>query len=215
MPKANELTVNYVGQTFSRLTVLRRADSDTKGNHFWECKCECGVVKTLRGSNLKNGQVQSCGCLATDTHTKHGSANRGEKTPEYKIWAGMNNRINNPKNPAYKHYGGRGLTLAPRWSDFQSFLEDMGLRPSPQHSVDRVDNNLGYSPENCRWATREEQGRNRRNNHLMEYRGESKTVVEWSEASGIPYRTILSRLRLGYTPEEVMNMERHSKRGKK
>lgn len=127
--------------------------------------------------------------------------NRGmSKTREYAIFIGMWQRCTNPKDPSYGNYGGRGITVAPEWREFQNFFRDMGIRPSTKHSLDRIDNSKGYSKENCRWATQREQMNNTRDNTVYEYLGRSQTLAEWSRETGIQRGTIHARIEImGWT----------------
>ena len=126
---------------------------------------------------------------------------------EYGPWAAMLSRCRNPNVKHYKNYGGRGVTVDPRWCDengFENFLEDMGPRPSPQHTIERKKNELGYSKDNCVWATRSEQANNKRNNRVITANGETRTAAEWSALTGLPVQTILWRLRNNATPERAV-----------
>lgn len=135
---------------------------------------------------------------------KHGHARRIGNTPEYKVWSAMRSRCNNPRHASWKHYGGRGITVCERWSLFSNFIEDMGMRPSKKHSIDRIDNNGNYEPSNCRWATWKEQGRNRRDNKVITYRGENRPLSEWVEILGVDAKIVDSRInRLGWSTEEA------------
>lgn len=151
------------GQKFNRLLVLRQLGKRGK-ILLWECLCDCGKKTIVAPHPLKTNKVKSCGCLRKEQNPtlrlSHGMA---RKTPEYNAWCHIKSRCYNEKTPQFKDYGGRGITVCERWlNSFENFYADMGPRPSPEHSIDRKDNSKGYSPENCYWATSEEQNRNRR-----------------------------------------------------
>ena len=133
----------------------------------------------------------------------HGHALRGKRSSTYQIWEGVKKRCLNPTNAAYKDYGERGITICERWKRFLNFLEDMGERPEGM-TLERIDNNKGYYPENCKWATRKEQGNNKRNNILITARGKTQTISQWSDETGLSYYTIYFRLRKGKTDEEAI-----------
>lgn len=184
------------GQRFSRLRVLYY-----EGLTKWVCRCDCGKKKAVLAASLKKGNTKSCGCLHKEGITlrlrKHGMSG-ANLTPEYQTWTNVKQRANNRNGKYYSRYGGRGIGICERWNhSFANFLEDMGERPSPQHSIERIDNDKGYSPENCRWATVKEQNRNTRQNNQVTYKGVTKIVVEWAEETGIPYCTLLMRLKRG------------------
>jgi hypothetical protein len=148
---------DLTGQRFGRLEVLKFYGKAKTGHSLWLCDCDCGNEKIVAGQRLRNGSTQSCGCICRP----HGSAG----TPEYEIWKGMNQRCSNPKHISYSYYGGRGISVSRRWqgrNGFQNFIADMGRRPTPQHSIDRRDNDGDYCAANCRWATKQEQVLNRR-----------------------------------------------------
>jgi hypothetical protein len=134
-------------------------------------------------------------------------------SPEYNAWTNMKGRCYNYNHPRYFDYGGRGITVCDRWrTSFEEFLADMGERPSPNHTLDRKDNNGNYEPGNCRWATIEEQGNNKSNNVRIEFNGKSMTVAQWSRYLGIPIKRIYSRIKYGLKTEEVLSLESLKKR---
>lgn len=191
------------GHRFGRLTLLeptrRSADKVL-------CRCDCGGKdKRILVGHLKSGAIKSCGCYALESRTKHGFNTGFRQAPEYACWHSIRQRCTNPKSASYASYGGRGITLCPRWATFEAFLADMGLRPSPDHSIDRINNELGYSPENCRWATPREQSRNRRSNNIITIDGVSKTVTDWAKEYGLNPVTVFGRIhRAGMNPLQAL-----------
>jgi hypothetical protein len=125
-------------------------------------------------------------------------------TKEYRAWSHMLSRCTNPTDKSYQYYGGRGISVCDRWISFKNFFEDMGKSPSVAHSIDRVDNDGNYVPENCRWATVKEQRRNKRDNRILVIDGERKTLAEWAEKFGVLYKTAHNRLRMGWSPREAV-----------
>lgn len=140
----------------------------------------------------------------------HGHARYKNHSPTYKVWAGMKKRCSTPSMSAYKYYGGRGISVCERWNNFENFLEDMGEKPEGM-SLDRIDHDGNYEPSNCRWASIETQMRNRRNVKLITAFGESMTIPEWSEKTGLSYYTIYMRLRTGCSPEEAITRAWYSR----
>lgn len=180
--------INLTGQRFGRWLVLKRAEN-TKGTRaVWLCRCDCGNTNIVTGKDLRNGKSKSCGCL----RTKHG----GDKTKLYYVWHDMKSRCFNKNSIPFKDYGGRGITVCDEWRDsFESFRDwSMANGYVEGLTIDRIDNDGPYSPENCRWVTQKLQCNNRRGNHIIEFKGESHTISEWSDMKGIPPATLRRRL---------------------
>lgn len=162
-----------IGAVSHRLTVTEHLGPNRNGDFVVVCRCECGSVKRVNASNLRSENTKSCGCLHAEHVAKvsltHGHCAGGKDSGEYNAWCHMQARCDNPKNPDFHNYGGRGITVCKKWRDsFQAFYEDMGPRPSPDHSIDRKNNHGNYTKQNCRWATRTEQARNKRTNTVNE-----------------------------------------------
>jgi hypothetical protein len=182
--------LDLTGMTFGRLTVIRFDSITGHGNSNWECMCECGTVKVIMGNNLVRGHIRSCGCLSramtVTRNTKHGESRRGTKSPEYNAFCRAKNRCESKKNKCYKDYGGRGIQF--KFRSIDELLADIGRRPGPEYSLDRMNNNGHYEAGNVRWATAKEQVHNRRLKRLdqfidedlmdeLEYRGYSVTLA--------------------------------------
>lgn len=193
--------IDLTGQRFGRLTVLARAERSS-GLVVWECKCDCGEATVASTKKLRNGRRVSCGCYRLEStiaaKMKHGHSSGGKVTPELNIWMGMRGRCNNKAHPAYQRYGGRGITVCERWDDFSAFLEDMGPRPGCEYSLERKDNDRGYEPDNCVWATRGQQCRNRRSNIYVELGGNRMCLSDAAVAAGIGAGTVRWRLHAGW-----------------
>lgn len=188
--------VDLENAVFGRLTVLRRVDGGK-----WMCQCSCGKICYPLTSNLRKGNSKSCGCALTEARVTHGQSG----SAEHKVWRGMRSRCRVESDGAWRNYGGRGITVCAEWDDFTVFLRDMGLRPSPAHDLDRIDNNAGYSKANCRWILHRGNVNNKRSNRVIEFRGESKTIAEWARALGMNYRTLNNRINRGWSPERALS----------
>jgi len=191
------------GSIFGELTVI----SQTGVKDYLVCRCACGREKTVRLSHLRGGTVKSCGCLLIrrprEVHGKHLMST----TREHKTWYAMVLRCTNPNMHAYPDYGGRGISVCDRWlgeNGFKNFLADMGPKPVGM-TIERNNNDLGYSPENCRWATQREQVNNRRTNHFLSCDGRRLTLAQWGIVTGISRKTISERLRRGWNTDQALH----------
>ena len=192
-----------LGCRFGRLVVLREVASHRTPNgsivRRVECECDCGEVGVFGLPRLRNGGTKSCGCLGREQRAKRWTTHGGTGRPEYRVWSGIKGRCCNDSDSGYASYGGRGIKVCERWREsFAAFLEDMGERPSPEHSIDRIDNDGDYCPENCRWATRAEQSRNMRSNVFIEHEGESLCVADWAKRYGMTPSMLARRLASGW-----------------
>lgn len=191
------------GKKFGRLLALDRVPHQ-KGdrNAIWTCLCDCGNVTVVSASHLGK-ETFSCGCMQKEIAAEllrgnsHTATHHMTRTKEYRTWAKIKQRCYNPKSDKYRYYGGRGITMCDRWRDsFENFLEDMGKKPTPHHSIDRIDNQGSYSKSNCRWATRVEQQNNTSRNVTYEYKGQMMTLPQIIVASGTTLnpKTITARV---------------------
>ena len=191
------------GQKFGRLLVEGFVGIGKYSHAKWNCVCDCGNSCIIRSGSLIGGMTKSCGCLSKEIHTKHGATS----TPEYRVWCHIKNRCSNSNTKDYKDYGGRGIEVCERWLSFENFFEDMGLKPSPCHSIDRVDNEKGYYKENCKWSTMKEQCGNRRSNRWITFNGKTQIVTDWAKELHINEKTLYSRLGAGWSIEESLQIK--------
>ena len=197
-----------LGSVFGRLTVVghsSRVSASNVKSYFCECSCQCGTTgRMVLESSLRTGYTKSCGCLQVEAAKKitHGHNRKTEpRTSEYNSWACMIARTRNPKNPRWKHYGGRGIRVCDRWNKFPEFIADMGPKPEPKrnYSIERIDVNGNYEPSNCRWATNDEQQVNRVGNHRITFYGKTMTISQWSAVSQISQKNISNRIAAGWS----------------
>lgn len=190
------------GRRFGRLTVQAEAGRNAKKGVMWQCLCDCGNTTVVASTNLIQGHTQSCGCLHREQNITHGATD----TKLYGVWINVKTRCNNPRNRAYPQYGGRGIRLCEEWESFQNF-QNWAIKSGYVDglTLDRIDVNGNYSPENCRWVDMKTQQNNRRNNHVIEFNGVRKTLSEWSEATGLSSSTLRTRLSiLGWPIERAL-----------
>lgn len=200
------------GERYGRLVTARPDISKKK----YICLCDCGNEKSIWISALRGGLTKSCGCLHrenTVARNKAGKTHGAKNTPTYRSWTSLRSRCNNPNDLAYKRYGGRGITVCERWNSYENFVEDMGERPEGT-SIDRINNDKGYEPGNCRWATPIEQENNKSSNRIVTVDGESKTVADWARHLGVNRVSLQNRFHLGWSDERAIK-EPFRKRTKK
>lgn len=207
-------TKDLTGKTFGRLLVIEFAGYFPRKNGdrhaYWLCECACGTRKSYMAHCLISGMTKSCGCLLSDVTTMRNMIHGRTKTPEYNIWCLMRRRCYDHNSQDFQNYGGRGIDVCESWrSSFAAFFADMGERPSPQHSIERLDNNLGYGPQNCIWATRHEQQRNKRNSMLITYKDQTLCPADWAPIVGIDEGTIRWRITHGWSAERALAHPSH------
>jgi len=186
---------------YGRLEIIGKSES-RNGQVYMLCRCDCGKKKEIALSSLKRGLTQSCGCYRKEkgpANKRHGL----HASRTYKAWLSMRQRCCNPNNPHYKNYGGRGITIDPCWDTFDQFLADMGQSPDGM-SIERIDNEKGYGPDNCKWASRLEQGRNTRKCRVITHGGKTQTLSEWADEYGINRQTLGKRLDNGWDMERAL-----------
>lgn len=200
-------TIEMVGKTYGRLTVLSISDRPTSCNKYLNCLCSCGREKLVKSSNLANGNTQSCGCLQRERSSQSSKTHGMSHTPLHNVWMGMIQRCTDKNSPSYKNYGGRGIKVCARWQDFIKFQEDMGADWKKGLTLERIDNDGDYKPLNCRWATRAEQARNKRNN--VKLKGE--TAAEACRRLGMNHGAVSLRLKNGWPEKDAFNAGKRPK----
>ena len=200
MPKFKDIS----GQVYGRLTVIRRVTINDKPRTYWDCTCSCGKTVVVWGDSLRRGATRSCGCFmrerAVETNTTHGLRNH----PLYFVWNGMRDRCYKETHPRYKDWGGRGVKFCDRWLNFKNFYDDMSPTYQKGLTIDRIDNDGDYSPDNCRWATHKEQANNQRSNRVLEFNGKNQTLAQWSEELNINYDALRDRLNEEWSVEDAL-----------
>lgn len=206
--------IDLTGQKFGRLTVVKRVENDKQGRAKWLCKCDCGNIQIIQASKLRNGHSKSCGCLRIDTLTANAAKRHRHKlsnTKLYQVWANMKDRCLNPNCKNYKNYGGNGIKICAEWLISDNFLEWAIANGYKEGlTIDRIDNNKGYSPDNCRWTTFAEQENNKSNNHFITYKDRKQTLQQWADELKISRNTLLARINRDWTIERALTEEVHS-----
>jgi len=197
---------NLVGCVFGRLTVIELYDK--KNNRYrWLCKCSCGKEKIVSKHELSSGDTKSCGCLQKERAAEYQLIHGMSKTVEYKAWKSMRKRCNNVDSPDYPRYGGRGIKVCDSWNVFKNFIDDVGVRPSKNHSLDRNNNNGDYEPSNCSWVTKKEQANNTRRNRKITVNGVTKNICQIAEDLHISASNIYRRLNDGLSDYDAVFLE--------
>lgn len=194
--------IDLTGQKFNMLIVKEYIGKDQRGTSKWKCLCDCGKETIVLGYSLENGNTKSCGCLKQrGSRLSHGYS----KKKIYFVWHSMVQRCTNKNSKYYKYYGERGITVCERWLKFENFLKDMGERPNNKYQLERIDNNLGYLKENCRWATKQEQVRNTRRNKLYKFNNKNQILTDWAKDRNIPHSTLYTRInKYGWSIEKSL-----------
>lgn len=189
---------DLTGQRFNKL-VVEKYNRKTRTCHLWDCVCDCGNRKTIAHGSLVYGRTISCGCVLKQVLKERNTTHGLSDTVEYKTWKSIKKRCLDRNTPSFKDYGGRGITICDQWErSFEEFISHVGNCPDGCNSIDRIDNNRGYEPGNCRWSTPKEQSRNTRRNVFITANGTTRCIAEWSEITGIPYSCIYARLVRGW-----------------
>lgn len=189
--------IEIIGSRFGRLIPTETSTKTNKNKQlYFVCTCDCGDTAVVNFYKLVSGHTKSCGCISREiakhlSVPKHGKNN----TKIYRVWLRMKSRCYNPKDKAYKWYGERGLNVSDSWKDFANFYNDMGDKPTSSHTLERINNSQGYSKENCKWATVQEQGANRRDNVNIQFNGKIQNVSAWAKELGLSHSSLSKRLK--------------------
>lgn len=200
--------VDRTGLRYDKLVAIMVNPTSKPGAIRWICLCDCGNYTDVSSSSLGRGDSGSCGCGNSCFRPRPGRDVHGmTRTPEHKAWLAMKYRCSNPNADEWDNYGGRGIVVCERWKNsFLAFYEDMGPRPSPKHSIDRKNNNLGYNPENCIWATDREQTRNKRTNNNHTYNDKTQCLTDWAAELGVPLGRLRGRIELGWSFKDAVEV---------
>ena len=208
--------IDLTGKRFGKLTVIKKHNQDKWGGWNWLCMCDCGNETVVSGGHLRGLKTKSCGCSRKETknftHKMTGSR-------LYKVWRAMKSRCYYEKSEMFKHYGGRGITVCDEWKNSFISFYDWSIKNGydenaerGQCTIDRIDVNGNYEPNNCRWATIKQQANNTRRNHLIKYNGKTQTVSQWANELGVEPDSIFSRLQKGFTEEEALSLKVYERR---
>lgn len=199
--------IDLTGQRFGRLTVIERACPENKRRVYWVCRCDCGNYSVVAGDGLKSGGTKSCGCLEKENLERIGKMSKHgmSKSKLHRVWRTMKSRCYNTRNEKYNRYGGRGITVCGEWLEFEPFMQwafENGYADGL--TIERIDNDKPYCPENCRWATNKEQANNKSTSHFLTYNGETHTIAEWAEIVGMKRDTLKRRIYYGWSIEKAL-----------
>lgn len=203
--------IDMAGWKIGRLSVIKHVGYVPHHSALWLCKCECGAERVVRADSLRRkGNTLSCGCFNRELTGNRRRAHMSRHTPEYRSWQHMIQRTVNRNGRASDRYIGRGITVCERWAhSFENFLSDMGKKPTPKHSIDRINNDGNYEPSNCRWATARQQTQNYSRNVFIEHGGRRECLTEWARITGWSQTCIRKRMRLGIPISEILTPKSH------
>lgn len=196
-----------LGKKYGRLTVIEYVGQNHRGKSMWKCRCDCGNTSIVLGTRLTSGQTKSCGCYNTETIKERVTTHGMSKTRLYNIWKGMLKRCYYENSTNYEHYGKKGIRICEEWLNFEGFRDWATTHGYADNlTIDRMDNDSNYSPDNCRWVDMKTQERNTTRNKFITFRGETHCLIEWAEIVGINYRTLQGRIfRYGWSIERALS----------
>ena len=205
--------VDVVGKKFGRYLVIAKSNKRTKAmKQMVFCKCDCGIEKEVIVGNLRNGLSKSCGCLKSERTSEPMKKHGLSKNTMYMRYRQMIKRCYDEASKEYKNYGNRGIKVCERWLEsIENYIDDMGNPPFKDASIDRVNNNLGYSKENCKWATKKEQSENRRTTTMVNINGENLCLSDWSKKLGLNKKAVADRIKAGWDIKMAVTMKKHTK----
>lgn len=206
MPQDNSIPKIQVEQEFGRWTV--QAMGEKRNNaQYWLCKCKCGTERQVSMYHLLSGASTSCGCYGVEQRANSRRTHGMSRSLEYGIWSSIKDRCDNPNSSRYADYGGRGISMSEGWrQDFEVFFRDVGQRPTTRHTIERKDNDKGYEPGNVIWATYSEQGKNKRNNVRITFKGRTQILEDWAKETKLNSKTIVYRLKQGWSVEKALTV---------
>lgn len=202
--------IELTGKKFGRLLVLEQYPTLTYQLKY-RCLCDCGNVRIVGAQNLRIGMTQSCGCIQRERASSASLVHGFSHTPVHNVWSHMKRRCSDEASPQYANYGGRGIKVCSRWDSFLNFLEDMGV-PAEGMTLERIDNDGGYSKENCRWADKKDQANNRRSSRFIEFAGKRLTLAQWERENGLRAGQLHERLARGWSVEKALTSPRKAKK---
>lgn len=207
-PQLKPQTRDLTGLRFGRLIVVEFAGRHPKScKALWQCLCDCGTRCIIRNDHLTGGRIASCGCWRREFSSQLNRTHGMTGIPEHRVWRAMIQRCCNPNSAFYKNYGGRGINVCKQWKEsFAAFYQDLGPKPFPSHTLERVDNSQGYEPGNTIWATKIQNARNTRKNVYLVYKGQRDCIAAWSERTGISSTAIRHRLERGWSVEKTLSV---------